>query len=1297
MKKATFIFNPLFIFLAVIFLFYTNAFSQGLVWNNTGVAGFSAAQADYTAMSISKTDNSIYVAYKDAANSNKLTVMKYNGTSWNLLGSAAISAGAVENISIVAVGSVVYCAYTDLTISNKLSIFRWNGTSWNNDGLTTLSSGAVTSTSLAINVAGEIYVAYNDAGLSTKAFVKKRIGGQWTNISGSGISTGAANDLDIACDSTNNPIIVYSDASLLNKATVKQYDGSNWTTVGSNGFTTNAVAACAIAIDRLNAPTIVFKDANSADKASVYKFNNSSWVVVGSTGISTGVVDYCDIVIDYNNRPFIVYKDVANSNKATVKYFSGAAWATAVSIGISTGTADYTSIDIDNTHTVHIAFKDAGVANKSVVKELNCNGAATPTITPPGGNFCASFTNLTLSTTTQSNTTFSWYKKLEEYTSTGDYLDLNDNSLTDNAAFSATTDASNNVFMIKMRKSDSNILVKRFISGAWASLGTTPGKSSGHTSMYATDIAFHPDGTLYIAYLNNNSYPTVKKYSNGNWVDASPIVTQPCRGIAFKINSYGKMVLATNKFNGTFYNPTVFLFNGSSWENTPSVNTSNDNAAFIDVTFDYKGSPILAYTFGAGTTIGTYDLGTPKIYKLVANVWVNQNYPITTNGENITIDYDTKNNILYAGIANVTPSTNRKPYVHSLAESSSSWSNITPNFFINRNGFSMQLDNFGTPYVAFMTNSTTGLTSRAMKYNGSSWVDLIANYAPSENTNNYQLFFNKQNTPYLVRQSDNGFASVYQIEHTFLSNGVSRFVNAAGKYFVTANAGCGFIDTSATVTITQSATTNNWLGTSNSSWSNAANWGCAFVPLATDNVIIPATAPNMPVIATGSVQVNKLTVLGDLTVTNATLNISDSLISSGNLNTSILGTLAFNGASLQNFTILSVIENLTIANPAGVYPRNSFLIGNTLNFISGKLYTDSLYINLGATVTGAGANSYIVTARAGNGKLFKSSGVRKSLAANQTLLFPIGTPTSYTPITLTNSAVSETYTVRAMDSAFKTSNSNSHLQTSWTISKTLNGAGSPTVQFQWNTSNEGTTFNRANCRVAVVTPTEFVIAKGLIGAASTVSAGVYKMTMANIAPDNDYSWGVTSDATILPIQILSFKADLIDNNNVNLMWQISASSNPKLFVIESSNDGVEYKSIGSINGTAQTNYQFTDNSINKIGYQYFRLKMVDIEGKISYSNTIKIYINNVNFYITNIYPQPAKSKSVFVTIISPLKGKVQLLVTSAMGALVIKKDIELEKGENSIPIAISNIANGVYFIGCTDGINSTKPMKLIKN
>ena len=63
MKKATFIFNPLFIFLAVTLLFYTNAFSQGLVWNNTGVAGFSAAQADYTAMSISKTDNSIYVAY----------------------------------------------------------------------------------------------------------------------------------------------------------------------------------------------------------------------------------------------------------------------------------------------------------------------------------------------------------------------------------------------------------------------------------------------------------------------------------------------------------------------------------------------------------------------------------------------------------------------------------------------------------------------------------------------------------------------------------------------------------------------------------------------------------------------------------------------------------------------------------------------------------------------------------------------------------------------------------------------------------------------------------------------------------------------------------------------------------------------------------------------------------------------------------------------------------------------------------------------------------------------------------
>ncbi len=1292
MKKFTFSLYPSLMALSVFSLFYTATFSQGLTWNNTGIAGFSAAQADFTTMSISKTDNTIYVAYKDGAISNKLTVMRYNGVNWSLLGTAGISTGAVENISIVAAGTEVYCSFTDLSASNRLTIFRWNGTTWANDGSTTHSSSTVNSTSLAINLDGEIYVAYNDAGASLKAYVKKRIGGIWTSISPTGISTGGANDLDIACDSSNNPIVVYSDASLLNKATVKKYNGTSWVTLGSNGFTTNAVASCAIAIDRLNMPIIVFKDANTADKASVYKFNNSSWVVVGASGISTGIADYCDITIDYGNKPYIVYKDAANGNKATVRYFTGTAWATVVNVGISSGVADYTSIDIDNMNTIHVAFKDAGVANKSVVKELSCSGPSTPTITPPGGNFCASFSNLTLSTTSQLNTTFSWYKKLEENTSTGDYLDLNDNSITDNAAFSATTDASNNIFIIKMRKSDSNIIVKRYISGAWSSLGTSPGKSSGHTSMYATDIAFQTDGTLYIAYLNNSGYPTVKKYLSNNWVDVSPIVTQPCRGIAFKINSYGKMVLATNKFNGTFYNPTVFLFDGSSWENTPSVNASNDNAAFIDVTFDYKGSPVIAYTFGAGVAISTYNIGTPIIYKLTGNVWVNLNYPVTTNGEQINIDYDTKNNILYAGIANSAPSNNRKPFVHKLTDNSSIWIDITPNLFWTRSGFSMQLDNFGTPYLACMiNNSSSQVVSKSIKYNGSSWVDLIGNHTPLENSNTYQLYFNKQNTPYLLRQWDNGVAYVDQIEHTFLSNGISRFVNIAGKYFVTANAGCGVIDTSAKVTITQSANTNNWLGTSSSSWSNAANWGCAFVPLATDDVVIPLTAPNMPLISTGNVQVNKLTVLGNLTVSNTILNIADSLYSSGNLSTASAGTLAFNGTSLQNFYISSAIENLTIANPVGVFIRSNIIINNTLNFSLGKLYTDSLIINLGNSVTGVGANSYIVTARASNGNLYKVSGVRKTLNANQTLIFPIGTPNSYTPLTITNSNVTELYTTRAMDSAFKTANMNNHTQTSWTISKTLNGAGSPSIQFQWNTANEGSTFNRTNCRVAVATSTEFVIDRGSIAAATTVSSGVYKMTMTNISPNNDYSWGITSDATILPIQLLGFTAKKA-NSGVVLNWKITASSNPEKFIVEKSNDGISFKSIHETKATFLLNYETVDAGMLQ-NNNFYRLKMVDKNGNISYSGIIIVQQQIIKKSTLLIYPNPVKD-NINVNIVDEdnLPKKATLLIFNLLGEVIYQQNVFTN---STSTINVKSFKSGNYLLKLIHSNKSSETVKFI--
>jgi hypothetical protein len=68
-----------------------------------------------------------YVAYRDGANSNKATVMKYDsGSGWVPVGSAGFSAGQADDTSLALDSSgVPYVAYTDLANGSKATVMKY--------------------------------------------------------------------------------------------------------------------------------------------------------------------------------------------------------------------------------------------------------------------------------------------------------------------------------------------------------------------------------------------------------------------------------------------------------------------------------------------------------------------------------------------------------------------------------------------------------------------------------------------------------------------------------------------------------------------------------------------------------------------------------------------------------------------------------------------------------------------------------------------------------------------------------------------------------------------------------------------------------------------------------------------------------------------------------------------------------------------------------------------------------------------------------------------------------------------
>lgn len=91
----------------------------------------------------------------------------------------------------------------------------------------------------------------------------------------------------------------------------------------------------------------------------------------------------------------------------------------------------------------------------------------------------------------------------------------------------------------------------------------------------------------------------------------------------------------------------------------------------------------------------------------------------------------------------------------------------------------------------------------------------------------------------------------------------------------------------------------------------------------------------------------------------------------------------------------------------------------------------------------------------------------------------------------------------------------------------------------------------------------------------------------------------------LPVNLVSFNATMV-NKNVALTWTTSQEKNASHFTIERSTDGVEFTDAGIIftdgNSELARSYNFKDPmSTSGKGVLYYRLKMVDLDGKFDYS------------------------------------------------------------------------------------------------
>lgn len=182
----------------------------------------------------------------------------------------------------------------------------------------------------------------------------------------------------------------------------------------------------------------------------------------------------------------------------------------------------------------------------------------------------------------------------------------------------------------------------------------------------------------------------------------------------------------------------------------------------------------------------------------------------------------------------------------------------------------------------------------------------------------------------------------------------------------------------------------------------------------------------------------------------------------------------------------------------------------------------------------------------------------------------------------------------------------------------------------------------------------------------------------------------------LPIKLLSFSVSGKDNVNT-LTWTTAEEVDLEHFEIMRSYDGANYTSIGTVNAKGSSvfnSYNFRDDNFLD-GYVYYKLKMVDKDGKFTYSFIVRIFSGTRTTAAVTISPNPFKTEFLFGATFKT-QGKATFRIIDSKGAVVKQLRRDVNTGFNNLTIDnLGDLGKGVYFLEVSSGSDNWK-VKLVK-
>ncbi|MEO6254081.1 MAG: T9SS type A sorting domain-containing protein [Ferruginibacter sp.] len=210
---------------------------------------------------------------------------------------------------------------------------------------------------------------------------------------------------------------------------------------------------------------------------------------------------------------------------------------------------------------------------------------------------------------------------------------------------------------------------------------------------------------------------------------------------------------------------------------------------------------------------------------------------------------------------------------------------------------------------------------------------------------------------------------------------------------------------------------------------------------------------------------------------------------------------------------------------------------------------------------------------------------------------------------------------------------------------------------------------------------------------------------------NGSYWAVTFDITgfsgfyvhtninwPLPITINYFTGVKQGSGHL-LHWKVTCNSTPMVtMTLERSSNSRNFIALNNIVAdAARCNQPFDRTDTDPLnGMNYYRLKMEDANGAISYSGIVALLNAGKGFDMISIAPNPVITDNFKLDVSSAQASKMDISIFDMQGRLVNRQTVSVIAGFNSIPMQAGNLGAGMYTIQATVADERSKMIRFVK-